>query len=57
MTEHIIASELKVGDYFKYRITSPIEHYVQRIEKGRIYAIDSKLNESSISTHIYVERI
>ena len=56
-TEHIRASELKVGDYFKYRFHASLEHYVQSIRNGRIYEVDSELNTSSIPDNIYVERI
>ena len=57
--EHILTNRLKVGDYFKYRVTSPIEHYVQSIDskRGRINEINSKLETSSIPFGIYVERI
>ena len=56
-TEHIMATKLKVGDYFKYRITSPVEHYVQEIKRGRIYEVNDKLEQCSIPDNIFVERI
>ena len=55
----ILASNLKVGDYFKYRETDEIEHYVQRVDNRnhRIYEIDSKLQTSSIPFSIYIEKL
>ena len=52
----ILASNLKIGDYFTYKPNGP-EHYVRDIKKNRIHEIDTKNQSSSISWETPIYRV